>query len=80
MEYHLKNRQQVEDFVQNEVLTSSEAREILNVNRQRLSKLIEDGRIQPLKKTGKVTLFLKNDINQLKAELEKRIKYRPFSK
>ncbi len=63
MEYHLKNRQQVEDFIQNEVLTSTEAQEILNVNRQRMSKLFEDGRIQPMKKTGRVTLFLKNEVS-----------------
>lgn len=79
MEYHLKNRQQVEDFIQNEVLTSTEAQEILNVNRQRMSKLFEDGRIQPMKKTGRVTLFLKNEVEQLKRDLEEgRKKYRPY--
>jgi len=79
MEYHLKNRKQVEDFIQNEVFTSTEAQEILNVNRQRMSKLFEDGRIQPMKKTGRVTLFLKNEVEQLKRDLEEgRKKYRPY--
>ncbi|BBP87505.1 hypothetical protein BsIDN1_11230 [Bacillus safensis] len=52
MEYHLKNRQQVEDFIQNEVLTSSEAQEILEINKQRMSKLHTDGRVSPKKKSG----------------------------
>lgn len=79
MEFHLKNRQQVEDFIQNEVLTSSEAQELLNVNRQRMSKLIEDGRIQPMKKEGRVTLFLRSDLDRLKIDLEAgRKKYRPY--
>ncbi|MDX5485504.1 DNA-binding protein [Bacillus pumilus] len=79
MEYHLKNRQQVEDFMKNEVLTSSESQEILNVNKQRMSKLHTDGRVSPIKKVGKIVLFLKSDIEQLKKELEEgRKKYRPF--
>ncbi|MES9767598.1 DNA-binding protein [Bacillus altitudinis] len=79
MEYHLKNRQQVEDFMKNEVLTSSEAQEILNVNKQRMSKLHTDGRVSPIKKVGKIVLFLKSDIDQLKKDLEEgRKKYRPY--
>lgn len=80
MEYHLKNRQQVEDFMKNEVLTSSEAQEILNVNKQRMSKLHTDDRIRPIKKVGKTVLFLKSDIEQLKKDLEEgRKKYRPYA-
>ncbi|PCK20167.1 DNA-binding protein [Bacillus pumilus] len=79
MEYHLKNRQQVEDFMKNEVLTSSEAQEILEVNKQRMSKLHTDGRVSPIKKVGKTVLFLKSDIEQLKKDLEEgRKKYRPY--
>ncbi|WP_456265673.1 MULTISPECIES: DNA-binding protein [unclassified Bacillus (in: firmicutes)] len=79
MEYHLQNRQQVEDFMKNEVLTSLEAQEILNVNKQRMSKLHTDGRVIPIKKVGKTVLFLKSDIEQLKKDLEEgRKKYRPY--
>lgn len=52
MEYHLKSRQDVEAFIKNEVLGAPEAQEILNVNKQRMSKLISDGRIKPVKKIG----------------------------
>ncbi|WP_407969071.1 helix-turn-helix domain-containing protein [Bacillus altitudinis] len=79
MEYHLKNRQQVEDFVMNEVLTSSEAQEFLNVNKQRMSKLLNNDRIQPIKRVGKTTLFLKSDVVLLKKDLEEgRKKFRPY--
>lgn len=79
MEYHLTNRQQVEDFVVNEVLTSLEVQEVLNVNRQRISQLLNNGRLKPIKKIGKTTLFLKSDIKRLEKELgESRKKYRPF--
>ncbi|MEH6900279.1 helix-turn-helix domain-containing protein [Bacillus safensis] len=79
MEYHLKNRQQVEDFIHNEVLTSTEAQEILEVNKQRMSKLLKDGRLKPIKRVGKISLFLKSDMDQLKKELEEgRKKYRPY--
>lgn len=79
MEYHLKNRQQVEDFIQNEVLTSSEAQEILEINKQRMSKLLNNGRIQPIKRVGKTTLFLKSDVVLLKKDLEEgRKKFRPY--
>ncbi|WP_426005383.1 helix-turn-helix domain-containing protein [Bacillus sp. DWP3-1] len=79
MEYHLKNRQQVEDFMKNEVLTSSEAQEILKINKQRMSQLINNDRIQPIKRVGKTTLFLKSDIVLLKKDLEEgRKKFRPY--
>ncbi|MEY8844109.1 helix-turn-helix domain-containing protein [Bacillus safensis] len=79
MVYHLKNRQQVEDFIQNEVLTSSEAQEILEVNKQRMSQLLKNDRIRPIKRVGKTTLFLKSDIVLLKKDLEEgRKKFRPY--
>ncbi|WP_345822050.1 DNA-binding protein [Bacillus pumilus] len=79
MEYHLKNRQQVEDFIQNEVLTSTETQEFLNVNKQRMSKLLNNDRIQPIKRVGKTTLFLKSDVVLLKKDLEEgRKKFRPY--
>lgn len=75
----MTNRQQVEDFVVNEVLTSLEVQEVLNVNRQRISQLLNNGRLKPIKKIGKTTLFLKSDIKRLEKELgESRKKYRPF--
>ncbi|WP_017696940.1 helix-turn-helix domain-containing protein [Bacillus subtilis] len=77
MEYHLKSRQEVEDFIHNEVLSTTEVAEILNVNKQRMSALINTERIIPVKKIGRTGLFLRQDVEDLKKELEANQKYRP---
>ncbi|MCG8395685.1 helix-turn-helix domain-containing protein [Bacillus atrophaeus] len=81
MEYHLKSRQEVEDFIKNEVLTTPEAQEILDVSTTRISQLISNGKLTPIKKLRGVSLFLRSDIEQKKKELEEsRKKYRPYDK
>ncbi len=79
MEYHLKNRKEVEDFIRNEVLTTSEVVEILGVTRQRVSQMIAGGKLNPIKKLRGDSLFLRSDIEEKKKELEAlRKKYRPY--
>ncbi|PGS08037.1 DNA-binding protein [Bacillus cereus] len=69
----------MEDFINSEVLTTSEAMEILDVNRSRMSALVKAGKLSPVKKTSNVSLFLKSDIESKKEELEVlRVKYRPY--
>ncbi|KJJ41843.1 DNA-binding protein [Bacillus subtilis] len=77
MEFHLRGRQAVEDFIHNEVLSTTEVAEILNVNKQRMSALINTERIVPVKKIGRTSLFLRQDVETLKKELEANQKYRP---
>ncbi|UZD72920.1 helix-turn-helix domain-containing protein [Bacillus siamensis] len=79
MEFHLRGRQEVEDFIKNEVLSTTEVAEILDVNKQRMSKLIKDGRIEPVKKIGNTSLFLRQDAEALKGELAANKKYRPHN-
>ncbi|NTU28290.1 helix-turn-helix domain-containing protein [Bacillus tequilensis] len=79
MEYHLKSRQEVEDFIRREVLTTNEAAELLGVNRARMSQLISSGKLNPIKKLSGISLFLRADIVVKKKELEaSRKKYRPY--
>ncbi len=79
MEYHLKNREEVEKFIVNEVLNSSEARDFLGITRARLSKLISDGKLIPIKRLPKDSWFLRSDLESKKDELEElRKKYRPY--
>jgi hypothetical protein len=79
MEYHLKGRKEVEDFIKSEVLGVAETLEILNVTYQRLNQLIASGRITPIKNFKKDKLFFRGDVEQLGKELkELRKKYRPF--
>lgn len=80
MNYQLNSRQEVEDFVRNEVLTAPEAIEILGITRARMSQLIKQGKITPVKKLDKVSLFLRVDVEEKRKELEAlREKYRPYS-
>ncbi|MEC0250912.1 helix-turn-helix domain-containing protein [Bacillus halotolerans] len=79
MEYHLKSRQEVEDFIRREVLTTNEAAELLGVNRARMSQLISSGKLNPIKKLSGISLFLRTDLEEKKKDLEaSRKKYRPY--
>lgn len=79
MEYHLKGRSEVEEFIVNEVLNSAEAREYLGISRARLSTMISDGKLVPIKKLPKDSWFLRSDLERKKEELEElRKKYRPY--
>ncbi|MEK4913415.1 helix-turn-helix domain-containing protein [Bacillus sp. FSL E2-8887] len=79
MKYHLNSREEMEDFIKSEVLITSEAMEILGVNRSRMSAMVKAGKLSPVKKLGNVSLFLKTDIEAKKEELEVlRVKYRPY--
>ncbi|HFK1717448.1 TPA: DNA-binding protein [Bacillus cereus] len=80
MRYDLKSREEVEDFIRNEVLTAPEAIEILSITRARMSQLIKQGKITPVKKLDKVSLFLRVDVEEKRKELEAlREKYRPYN-
>lgn len=79
MKYYLESREEVEDFIRNEVLTSPEAIELLGISKARMTKLLEDGKVIPIKKLPRGSLFLRSDIEQKKKELEQlRKKYRPY--
>jgi hypothetical protein len=79
VKYHLNSRQEVEDFIKNEVLITSEVTEILNVTRQRLHALVSSEKLKPIKRLKRESLFLRTDVEQLQKELkELRKKYRPY--
>lgn len=79
MEYHLKSRKEVEEFIINEVLTTGEAIELLGITRQNLNSLVKRGKLKPIKELPREKLFLKSDLMQRKKEQEElRKKYRPY--
>lgn len=49
-----------------DVYTSSEAAEYLNISTQRLNQLVHDKRIQPIKVSKSIMLFLKSDLEKRK--------------
>ncbi|MFV1009073.1 DNA-binding protein [Bacillus cereus] len=79
MKYHLNSKEEVNNFIRNEVLITSEAMGILDVSRSRMSVMIKSGKLTPVKKLGNVSLFLKADVEAKKEELEGlREKFRPY--
>jgi hypothetical protein len=59
-----------QDAIEN-VLISSEVQEILKINRKRMSALVLAGKITPMKKFARESLFWLPDVLKLKAEMEK---------
>ncbi|WP_255286508.1 DNA-binding protein [Bacillus toyonensis] len=57
-------------YIMSFILTTSEAMEVMNINRFRLNVLIKDARIISLKQTKNMRLFLKSDAEKLGKELE----------
>ncbi len=62
MKCDLNSRQEVEDLALNEVLMAPEGIVILGITRARMSQLIKQGKIMPVKKCNKVSLFLRVDV------------------
>ena len=72
--YTFENKEQLTAFIHEEVITSSEALQILGCSRQNLNKLINKGTITPIKELPRERLFFKKDILQRKEALEKKSK------
>ncbi|MDO8160432.1 helix-turn-helix domain-containing protein [Bacillus toyonensis] len=65
-------------WVYDNVLTTPEAIELLGISRARLSHMIRNGKIIPLKKLGCTSLFLREDLEKKLEELiVLRKKYQP---
>ncbi|KQU25969.1 hypothetical protein ASG61_16735 [Bacillus sp. Leaf75] len=67
------------EFIRKYVYTSAEALELLEISRPRLSTMIKDGKLNPIKKSGAISLFLLDDLLEKKKELIKlRKQFRPY--
>jgi len=77
--YSFKDRDELRTFIASEVLTTSEAIELLGVTRQRLHQMVKAGKLIPIKELPRDRLFLRSDVEDRKKELEAlRKKYRPY--
>ncbi|WP_445506770.1 DNA-binding protein [Niallia sp. 03190] len=59
-------------YIQNEVINTSEALEILQCSRQNLNDLIKRGVITPIKDLPRDRLFYKEDILQRKSYMDRK--------
>ncbi|WHY28113.1 hypothetical protein [Bacillus wiedmannii] len=61
------------EWAKENILLTSEAIEILGISRSRMNVLLKKGQLEPIKRTGATSLFLREDIMKKKEELiEKR--------
>ncbi|WP_064777856.1 helix-turn-helix domain-containing protein [Bacillus siamensis] len=60
--YNLKERDAIKRFLNEEIVNTSEAIEILGFNRQYLNQLVKNGELEPMKEMTRDRLFLKEDI------------------
>ncbi|MFJ6030588.1 helix-turn-helix domain-containing protein [Bacillus toyonensis] len=66
-------------WVYENVYTTPEAIELLGISRARLSNMIRNGKITPIKKLGCTSLFLREDLEKKLEELVALRKvYRPY--
>ncbi|MGG4550535.1 type IV toxin-antitoxin system AbiEi family antitoxin domain-containing protein [Rossellomorea marisflavi] len=62
--------QELQAFIQNEVLNTSQTVEILGCSRQNLSYLVQKGDLVPIKEFARDRLFWKEDILKKKASMK----------
>jgi len=62
MSYNFTSREDLEKFIQTEILTSSEALEYLGISRQALNSLVKRGKLAPIKEEKTTKLFFKEDL------------------
>lgn len=70
----------IRKWINDNVMTTPEAIELLGISRARMSHMIKNGKIVPTKKLGCVSLFLREDLEKKKEELILlRAKYQPYA-
>lgn len=62
------NNDDIREYMRANILTTSEAAEFLQVSRQRLSAIVKDGEIVPVKHNSQGMLFLRSDIQKYKTK------------
>ncbi|MEQ6357755.1 DNA-binding protein [Lysinibacillus sp. M3] len=77
MEYTFGSTEELLEFLNEELLSATEAAELLEISKVRLGQLVKDGKLKTAKDQPK--MFLKSILIEKKDELESlRKKYRPY--
>lgn len=69
--YKFENKEELIKFVNDEIVNTSEALEILECSRQNLNKLVKSGTLVPIKEMVRDRLFFKKDILNRKKQMRK---------
>lgn len=63
------------EYIRANILTTSEAAELLQVSRQRISLIVKNGDIIPIKNTSQGMLFFRSDIHEYKLNKDRRFMF-----
>lgn len=69
--YNFETKEELIRFVNDEIVNTSEALEILECSRQNLNKLVKSGTLVPIKEMVRDKLFFKEDILRRKEQMKK---------
>ncbi|WP_020062172.1 hypothetical protein [Bacillus sp. 123MFChir2] len=69
--YKFETKEELIGFINDEIVNTSEALDILECSRQYLNKLVKEEKLIPIKETVRDRLFFKQDILNRKALLRK---------
>jgi hypothetical protein len=61
-EFHFKNLEELKQFIENDIVTTKEATELIGCSRQNIKQLVDYGTLNPIKETSRERLFLKVDV------------------
>lgn len=64
--YHFKNKEELEEYIRQNVINTTEAVEILGCSRQNIHNLIQKNKITPIKEMPRDRLFWRDDIENRK--------------
>lgn len=70
MRLHFESTEDLRRYIAEQVLTSTDVMEILNVSRQRLNDMLKQGKFEPFKSQKATKLFFREDIERALPDLE----------
>ncbi|MGG4152876.1 hypothetical protein [Peribacillus muralis] len=72
-EFHFKNIEELKQFIENDIVTTKEATDLIGCSRQNIKQLVDYGTLNPIKVTSRERLFFES--GYLKLQNEKKINF-----
>ncbi|HDR6822044.1 DNA-binding protein [Bacillus thuringiensis] len=69
--YNFKTKDDLIRFIQDEIVNTSEALEILGCSRQNLNVMVQKEKVKPIKEMSRDRLYFKEDILKSKEQMRK---------
>ncbi|AFU16900.1 MULTISPECIES: hypothetical protein [Bacillus] len=69
--YKFETKDDLIRFIQNEIVNTSEALEILGCSRQNLNVMVQKEKVKPIKEMSRDRLYFKEDIIKSKEQMRK---------